>query len=325
MAILVTGGLGHVGSWTAYKLAKQGNKVILFDSSVDTLEDLNLDFLNEVKENLVLENGNVLDFHAITRIMEKYHGKIEGIIHSAALIGVPDFIERPFQNVSLNTVGTLNMLEVTRIFRIKKFIYISSGAVYGDTKGILHEGLSYKAADLYGASKISGELFTQQYGDTFDMDVRIARVYFIYGPGKMPSKMYPLYKGLFGPLEGVFNYVAETGADTEIDFTHIWDVAQGVAKIYQKESMNHRIFNISCGIKVSLRKIVDMVKEIVKEDTGVLLGPGIGLKRGAPLDINRIRDEVGYEPMFSDIREGLENYYNWIVLQKLKRDNEFKR
>jgi nucleoside-diphosphate-sugar epimerase len=316
MAILVTGGLGHVGSWTAYNLAKQGSKVIIYDPAVKHYESLGLDFLNEVADHLIFEDGDVMDFQATSQVMKKYQDRIEGIIHTVALIGVPEFIDRPYRNVSLNTMGTLNMLEAARIFGVKKFVYISSGAVYGDTQGTLHEGTPYKAVDLYGSTKIAGELFSQQYGDAFGMDIRIARVYFIYGPGKLPSRMYPLYKGLFGPLEDVFHYKAETGADTEIDFTHVWDVAQGVTKIYQIEQVENRVFNISSGVKVSLGKIVQIVKDIVKDDTGVHLGPGIGLKRGAPLDISRAREEVGYDPEFTNIRDGVRHYHEWITQQK---------
>ncbi|MDQ0218075.1 NAD(P)-dependent oxidoreductase [Peribacillus cavernae] len=318
MAILVTGGLGHVGSWTAYNLAKQGNKVIIYDPAVKHFDSLGLEFLQEVKDNLIFEDGDILDFQTTCDVLNKYRDSIEGIIHTAALIGVPEFTDRPYRNVSLNTFGTLNMLEVARIFGIKKFVYTSSGAVYGDTAGVLHEDTPYKATDLYGSTKISGELFSLQYGDAFDMDVRIARVYFIYGPGKMPSGMYPLYKGLFGPLEGVFNYIGESGSDTEIDFTHVWDVAQGVNKVYRQEKVENKVFNISSGIKVSLGEVVQIVKEILGVDTGVYLGPGFGLKRGAPLDIGRARMVLGYEPEFPEIADGIRNYLEWINKNKSK-------
>jgi nucleoside-diphosphate-sugar epimerase len=313
MAVLISGGLGHVGSWVAHNLAKQGKKVIIYDAAVNQFDNLGLDYLQEVRDNLIFEAGDVLDFQTTVEVMNRHRDHIEGIIHTVALLAVPEFNERPYRNVNLNTFGTLNMLEAARIFDIKKFVFTSSGAVYGDAQGSLTEDTPYKATDLYSATKIAGELFSLQYGDAFGLDVRCARLYFLYGPGKTPSRMYHLYQGLFGPLQGVFNYTTPSGAETEVDFTHVWDAAQGVTKIYQQETVTSRVFNISSGVAVKMGAIVQSVQEHLGRDTGVNLGPGVWLKRGAPLVITRALEEVGYKPKFTDIRDGIRDYHEWLI------------
>lgn len=312
MTVLITGGLGHVGSWTAYNLAKQGKKVILFDTAVNQFDSLGFDFLEEVRDNIILEHGDVMDFPSTVETFRKYQDELEGVIHTVSMLAVPAFNARPHKHISLNTMGSLNILEASRIFGVKKFVNISSGAVYGDTAGELTEETPYKATDIYGATKISSELFALKYGEAYGFDVRSARVYFIYGPGKKPSTMYPLYKGLFGPLEGIDNFETKEGGEQYVDFTHVKDVAQGVAKLYEKESVENRVYNISSGVAITMGEIVEGVKEFLGRETGVSLGPGVFLKRGAPLNVSRARRDLGYEPEFTDINAGIEDYYNWI-------------
>lgn len=318
MTVLITGGLGHVGSWTAYNLAKSGKKVVLFDTAIKHFDSMGLDFLDEVRDNIILEYGDVMDFASTIETFRKYQNELEGVVHTVSMLAVPEFNTRPLKHISLNTMGTLNVLEAARIFEVKKFVNTSSGAVYGDTSGDLSEDTPYKATDIYGATKISSELFALKYGEAYGMDVRSARVYFIYGPGKKPSSMYPLYKGLFGPLEGIYKFKTEEGADQFVDFTHVKDVAQGMAKLYQAEATPNRIYNISSGVAITMGEIVESVKKHLGKDTGVTLGPGVFLKRGAPLIIDRARRDLGYDPKFTDIKDGIEDYDSWIRLNGSK-------
>jgi UDP-glucuronate 4-epimerase len=313
MSILIMGGLGHVGSWVAYEFAKMGRKVIIADAAASQFDQLELDYLEEVRDNLVLENVDVLDFHTMVEVVSKYADNLEGMIHGVAVIAGPTFQQRPFKNISINTVGVLNVLEACRILGIRKFINLSSGAVYGDAPGGQTEETPFKATDLYSATKIANEVFTLQYGATYGLDVRNARLYFVYGPGKLPSRMHLLYQAMFGALEGLSGVASPNGGDQQLDWTHVRDSAQGIVKLFEAKGIQGRSFNISSGNAISHRKIVELVQTHVGRDTGMTLGPGYFVKRGAPLDITRARQELGYEPQFVDIREGIANYGAWLA------------
>ena len=313
MSILVMGGLGHVGSWVAFEFAKMGKKVIIADVAADQFDKMGLDYLEEVRENLTLENVDVLDFHTMVEVVSKYACDLEGMIHGVAVIAGPTFQERPFKNISINTVGVLNALEVCRILGIKKFVNLSSGAVYGDAPGGQNEETPFKATDLYGATKIANEVFALQYGATYGLDVRNARLYFVYGPGKLPSRMHLLYQAMFGALEGMSGVASPNGGDQQLDWTHVRDTAQGIVKLFVAEGMQGRSFNISSGKAVFHREIVNLVQSFVCRDTGMTLGPGFFVNRGAPLDISRAREELGYEPKFDDIRDGIADYGAWLT------------
>ncbi|GEN22229.1 UDP-glucose 4-epimerase [Halomonas cupida] len=315
MAVLITGGLGHVGSWVATHLARAGRKVIICDMAAAHFDRMGLDYLEEVRDNIVLESVDVLDTHTLFETFLRYQDELEGVIHGVSVIAGPTFKTRPFRHLSINAMGTLNVYETCRLLGIKRIVNMSSGAVYGDASGQLHETTPYKATDLYGATKISGELYGDQYSETYDMDIRQARLFFVYGPGKKPSHMHAVYQAMFGPLEGLKGVHAANGRDQITDWTHVEDTAQGIVRLFDTPAVPHRHYNISCGVAVSHQRIVELVSEQLGYDSDMQLGPGPFVVRGAPLDIQRARDDLGFTPRYADIREGLEDYRRWLLGQ----------
>ncbi|WP_254277581.1 NAD(P)-dependent oxidoreductase [Halomonas sp. 3H] len=312
MSVLITGGLGHVGSWVAYQLAKKGKRVIICDMAASHFDRLGLDYLEEVRDKLVLESVDVLDYHSMFELFLRHRDDLEGVIHGVSVIAGPHFQQRPFKHISINATGTLNVFEICRILGIDKVVNMSSGAVYGDAPGPQGEATPYKATDLYGATKISGELYGLQYSDTFGMDVRNARLFFVYGPGKRPSHMHLVYQALFGPLEGLDDIQAPNGSEQGLDWTHVHDTASGIVKLFEKESVSQRNFNISCGVAVDHLQIVEDVADIIGHRTNVRLGPGPFVVRGAPLDISLAKRELGFTPQFTNIRDGIQDYWQWL-------------
>ncbi|MGC8777711.1 MAG: NAD-dependent epimerase/dehydratase family protein, partial [Candidatus Caldatribacteriaceae bacterium] len=128
VSILVTGGCGLLGSWVGFYLGKEGKKVILFD-----LRERKLDYLMGLEENLVFYRGDVLSFPHLIQVVLRYPD-IEGIIHTPAAMATPEYWSNPYQGTVLNLVGALNVLELARLYRIPRVLYVSSGAVYGETR-----------------------------------------------------------------------------------------------------------------------------------------------------------------------------------------------
>lgn len=312
MAVLIFGGLGHVGSWVAHDLAKRGEEVIIFDLGASRFESLGLDYLEGVRDRLVLESIDVLDAHTLFEYVDRYRGRIDAAVFGVAVIAGPTFRLRPFRNIQINTVGMLNALEACRIFGIGRFVNLSSGAVYGDQPGGQTEDMPLKATDLYGATKIANEVLALQYGSTYGMDVRNARLYFVYGPGKVPSQMHALYQALFGPLDGLRDIASPNGADQALDWTHVRDTADGIVRLLDAPGLGGESVNISCGVAVEHGKIVKDAAELLGRGSGVTLGPGSFVERGAPLDIGKARRLLGFEPRFADIRNGLADYHAWL-------------
>ncbi len=312
MAVFITGGHGHIASWTAYLLAKEGEKVILYD-----MNRVAPDYLSTVAKNITFIQGDVMDFPGLTEIFRQQKDEIDGIIHTVAIMG--EFVSvSPHRNVRLNIGGLLNMLELARVFDIKKVLYTSTGAVYGAVEGTVSEDENPpNPADLYGATKTSCEYLGNQYENAFGLDFRIARVYFVYGPGKFPSRFINLYKVGFGALEGLKGLRLEKGADQKLDFTYVEDVARGVVLLYKAKDLKHKIFNIATGMGNSVKKVAELAQKYTHFPVEVEIGPGKLMPRCEALNIKRAAEELGYQPKYH-LEEGIKLYADWLgnILKK---------
>ena len=306
MAVFITGGHGHIGSWAAYFLAKEGERIILFDTN-----PMVPDHLTEVAKNITFIKGDVMDFPCLTEIFKKYNNEIDGILHTVGVMGEL-VLENPYANVRLNIGGTHNILEIARLFEIPKVVYTSTGAVYGAVSGTVAEDqYPPSPCDLYGSTKASCEFLGQQYANSFGFEFRISRVYFCYGQGKWPSRFIRLYRLGFGALEGLEDLTMDKGADQKLDFTYIEDAARGTAMLYQAQKVKHTIYNIATGVPTSLGKVAELARKYSPFPVKVELGPGEIMQRCEALDISRAREELGFEPEYS-VEEGVKKYADWI-------------
>lgn len=306
MAVFITGGHGHIGSWTAYYLAKEGERVILYDINPNAPN-----YLGEVAEHLSFIKGDVMDFPRLTQVFQEHRGEIDGIIHTVGIMG--EIVQtNPHRHVALNVGGTHNMLEIARLFEIPKVLYTSTGAVYPPAPGIVSEDdYPPNPSDLYGATKISAEYLGQHYAQTFGFEFRICRVYFCYGPGKFPSSFIRLYQMAFGALEGLEGLSMDRGADQKLDFTYIEDAARGTAMLYQAQGLKHNVYNIATGEPNSVGRVAGLAQKYSHFPVKVELGRGELMQRAEALDISRAREELGFEPQFS-LEEGVQRYADWM-------------
>jgi len=102
-----------------------------------------------------------------------------------------------------------------------------------------------------------------------------------------------------------------------MDWTHVRDSAQGVIRVLDAKGVAGESFNISCGTAFRHKDILDNVRELIGSDANVSMGAGKFLDRGAPLNIDKSRKLLGFEPRFADIQEGLADYHNWLSDSKL--------
>jgi nucleoside-diphosphate-sugar epimerase len=319
MAILITGGYGQLGSWLAREFAESGEDVLLFD-----IFERRLDYLAGFEDKITFVRGSVLDF---PRIVEVFKGggpgmkggspgipgaRIDGIVHTVAVMATPEFWQNPHSSVSMNVMGTLNLLEAARIFGVKKFLYASSGAVYGEVEERANE-LKHpmNPSDLYGASKAAAEHIGRQYANHYGIDWRCARPFFFFGPGKLPSEQPFLFRNLLGPLEGLEGLHLEKGADQRLGFTYVKDTARGVALLYRAGSLRHTTMNFSSEVPVSFPDMVRLAQKYSAKPTEVKMGPGKLFRRGETLDISLAKEELGFKPRYG-VEDGMREYAEWI-------------
>lgn len=305
MSLLISGGTGLLGPFVAKEyLKRKDDDVILFD-----LETKEIEYLKEHKDRVKMVKGDITNFYQIEKICKEF--KINKIAHLAAIADVDVVEKNPLKGCNVNVIGTLNLLEICRCMGINRIVYASTGAVYGKTTGPINEDRPYNPADVYGATKAMGEIICLQYNRSYNVDVIINRLYFLYGPGMFFEPISP-----FGIVKSAFE--GETinfnkGGDQLFEFTHVKDAAQGVvlSLLTESKKLEHRIFNISYGETIKLADFSDIVKKYIPESK-IKLGSGeLGISRGFPLDITRAKKELGFEPKVN-IDEGIRETIMWL-------------
>ena len=318
MAVFLTG-CGLVGYWIAKGLASEGEDVILYD-----IKQTQFDQADSKKMTFI--QGDLLDYPRLVDVFQTYGSKIEGIIHTAAVsAGGSQFLDNPHRGVTINVIGTLNLLEVARSFNVKKMVYTSTCGVYGGAEGPLSETKTpLNPTDLYGASKACAELLGYQYANHWDIDFRCARLYFVYGPPSLPSSLPFIFRVLFGPLEGLDHLRLESGGDQKVDFTYVKDTAKGVLLLYKAKTIKNKVFNIAGGQSYNLKDVLNTVKNY-SSPTSIEIGPGkISPARGFPVDISLAREELGFQPEYT-LERGVSEYAEWIKNLKTKFNEEPRR
>lgn len=310
MSVLITGGNGLLSSWITYYLAQKGKKIISFD-----LRPRTFDYLAEYHEQISFVQGDVLEWSHLLPVFLSRSGDIEGIIHTPAEMASPRYWNNPYRSTVLNVLGTLNLLELTRLFQVPKFLYISSGAVYGEVKDSPSE-LTHPVnpSDLYGAGKVGAEFITLQYGNHYGIDTRVIRPYFFFGPGYLPSEMTPLFRNLLGSIEGLDNLQLEKGRDQSLGFTYVKDTAWGTVLAYEVEHPEHRVFNLATDEVTSFPDLARLAQKYSDQPREITLGEGKLFPRGETLDISLAMKELGFKPRYR-MEEAVAEYANWIRKQ----------
>ncbi len=306
MAVLVTGGYGHLGSWVSHDLLAQGKEVIIMGRSQHRL-----DYLEPYQDRITFFGCDVLDYGGIYRMFKTYEKDIEGIIHIAGLMGGPGVAKNPHYNLRINLMGTLEMLEAARTFGVKKFVYISSGSVFGKRSDIPRDDTPLTPSDLYGSSKASSEMVGLQYANEYGLDFRVLRIYFAYGPGHLPSELYPLYQAVFGALEGMREIKLDAGGDQALDFTYARDCSQAILLLYHAATTKYRQYNSAGGSWATLPELIRIVNKYAPHPAKVELGPGLLMPRPPSIDFTRLREEFGYKPKYT-FEEGVKEYAEWV-------------
>jgi nucleoside-diphosphate-sugar epimerase len=309
MSVIITGGCGHIGSWIAAELAEQGKKVLLVDQAISVF-----DHLAPYQDLITPVAADILDLPALVDIVKNTPEEVDGIIHNAAVIDRKEIMLHPYRSVKTNIEGTLNCLEVARLFKLRRVVFASSGSVYGSPKGVLDEKMTPEQPnEMYGVTKLAGEHLGLQYHKLFGVDFASIRFYFVYGSGKFPLKSSNLlYRALFGPLEGLREIYLEKGGDLRVDWTYVRDAAHGAVLAYNKGELQERVFNISSGVAYSVDEVLEAVRRYAPVTSKVEIGPGMTIERGGPMDISRARSELGFEPRYT-LEEGVKEYANWLA------------
>ena len=252
---LVTGGAGFIGSHIAKKLLLLNHKVIILD-------DLSGGFIENVPEKTIFIEGSITDTVLVNDLFKKYN--FDYVYHLAAYAaeGLSHFIRKfNYQN---NLIGSINLINASVNYNIKRFIFTSSIAVYGTQELPLKESQKPQPEDPYGIAKYAVEMDLQNAYEMFGLEYTIFRPHNVYGPGQNIGDKYRNVVGIFMNqlLKGEAMTIFGDGEQTRA-FTYIEDIAPYIAESYAFAKAKNQIFNIGSDTECSLNLLAKEVAKVM--------------------------------------------------------------
>jgi UDP-glucose 4-epimerase len=315
MRVLVTGGLGVNGVWVLRQLIEDGHQVTLLDTNPD------FGVAKDLADSLEFHLVDVTDLDRVTAAIGA--AAPDCVAHLAAVM--PDtVVANPVRGFTVNTTGTLNVLEACRLHQVPRIVVAGSRAAYGESTGKYATG-SYAPApedmppfrpNAYGWTKIASEVVVQWYREIFSMSVACLRFSSIYGPGR--DARHGVFSLLSGLIESAYRRESvhvPDGGDQCSDYLYVEDVARGMMAAITAEKLDYPIYNISTGHKTSLREFADTINEVAG-DNFITVGPGLDYYHSGKdiygvLDNTRARESLGFTPAYA-VRGGIQRYMSYL-------------
>jgi UDP-glucose 4-epimerase len=307
MRILITGGAGFIGSYLCEKYTKEGHTVLCLDNFLSG-NLLNVRHLLGYR-NFKLIEGDIRNFDLLERVCRD----LDVIFHLAAQIHVDRSYVEPRLTFEINVMGTQNVLEIARIFDVKKVIHTSTSEVYGSAQYVpIDEKHPLDAPHPYGASKIAADRMCHAYVATYGMDISIPRFFNIFGPRQRDIG----YGGVISiftrrVLNNMPPVIYGDGRQTR-DYTYVEDAVRAFDLILNHESRLDPI-NIGTGKEVSIIDLANMIVELCgKKDKikPVNVAPRIGEVKKLIADTALAKKILKWEPKYK-LRDGLKAFIQW--------------
>lgn len=300
MRFLVTGGSGFIGSHLVEALATLGHRVIVLDN-FSTGKRENLQFA--AMANVEVIEGDIRDESTLNDVMPE----VDGVFHQAALVSVPRSIQEPKLSFDINVNGTMNVFEAARRAGVKRVVYASSAAVYGDNSALpLSEGAQKMPLSPYGLDKLQTEAIGQLYQSLYGLEPIALRYFNVYGPRQDPSSPYSGVISIFthAILHEQAPVIFGDGLQSR-DFVYVDDVVQANLAAMFCSYDGFRVYNVGTGQASSLKELFYCICTLLgRELEPRYVAPRSGDIRHSLSDIKAIIRDLGYTPKWT-LEKGL--------------------
>jgi UDP-glucose 4-epimerase len=311
MNVLITGGLGVNGAATARLMVKDGLRPVLMDNRMD------LTLTGDIRDQVDTVIGDICDRAALEKAVDDF--KITHIAHLAALMPEPAEAD-PRLGVKVGVDGTINVLEVARAKNIKRVVFTSSKAAYGEITGEyapptckpVGEDHPKRPADLYGSIKVCCEEIGRYYRETYGIEFIVLRFVSIYGPGK-EARHGPLsfYGQLIEKARSGERWLIPQGGDQLNDAVYVGDVGRSIYLAIKAPTPEQWTFNIGTGKAWTPRDFLNAAAKLFPNHK-IELGSGpskLGRSKQSycVFDISAAQKYLGYEPTY-DVERGVRDY-----------------
>jgi UDP-glucose 4-epimerase len=288
MRFLITGAAGFLGSSLANHLVREGH-------TVRGVDDLSTGDPNALLPEVHFTRGDVNDRPKLWTLLQE----VDCVYHLAARVLVPESVLYPREYNQVNVGGTVTLMEAMRDVGVRRVIFISSGAVYGNqSQQPVNETAPTDPRSPYAVSKLAAEFYVQTIGRLWGIESVCLRVFNAYGPGQhLPPVHAPVIPYFLRQAHQNGTLVIHGDGLQTRDYVYVDDVVQGMVAAATAPDIDRLTINIGSGREVSVRELVRMVSSVIGNEPEVVYNPR---NDGGPVrmcsDISLARKKLGYLP-----------------------------
>lgn len=305
---LITGGAGFIGSNLANYLLSENKVVVVDDLSMGKKENL------KTSANLTFIKGDVTDKELMKEILTT--NEFDYIFHLAAIASVADSVERPVETHQVNFESVLMLLELVKEYQknMKRFVFSSSAAVYGDEPTLPKtEESVIRPLTPYAIDKFAAERFVLTYSKLYNVPTSAVRFFNVFGPNQNPKSPYSgvisilvdQFKKKLRDEEALFSVYGD-GKQSR-DFIYVDDVVQALLLVSKSMISVGEVYNVGTGNETDLNELIMMISEILEVELPVSYEEARGGDIPKSLaDITKLKS-INFNSNYS-VKDGLENY-----------------
>lgn len=302
--ILITGGLGFIGSHLANRLATENKVVIVDNLSTGRKENV------IPHENIMIYEGDITDRKMVMRLFREH--QFDYIYHLAVIASVAESVERPHETFKTNFMATVLLLDHAKRQerKVKRFVFASSAAVFGDEETMPKAEMSpVKPLTPYAIDKLASEQYVIAYNALYGLNTSAARFFNVYGMRQNPESPY---SGVISLLTKAFSderafQIYGDGNQTR-DFVFVKDVVDALILIAIHEESKGEVYNIGTGEPTSLNELIQQYQTVTGKAMEVNHLPyRRGDIRVSLASIDKIKS-LGFQPKYN-IYKGLKTYW----------------
>ncbi len=308
--VLITGIAGFIGYHTAKKLLEKGHQIIGIDN-INNSYDIKLKEyrLSKLKlyQNFTFYKQDIANLEQLNKIFSL--SKIEKIIHLAGKAGIRKSLEEPQEYISSNIVGTVNLLELSKTYKVNNFLNASSSSVYAENEiPFIENNCINKINSPYGVTKRATELFTYTYHLNYKLNIVNFRFFTVYGPLGRPDMSIFKFIKLIDNNEPI--HIFGDGEQTR-SFTFVNDIVNGIIKAL--ELTGFETINLGNDKRYSLNYLIKAIEKGLNKKAKLIFEDKNSLDMLDTLpDIQKANKLINWKPKI-DLNQGILETVNWHI------------